>query len=267
MSKPTIHVAVLTTAERQGWVNPALAQFLADMRLDDRFAVDPFDFREGHNRVSPELARNHIARSYLAHSQAEHLLMIDNDIAPEYVQRPVNLLELALVVAEHGPAIVGAPCPIYRRPHLQLNIFHQEPTGWRPFHQKELEQCPENGLFPVDAVGTGVILIPRCILLHVGDPPFEQPRKQDGGLIGDSEDVRFCTAARAKGYPVIASMNHLCDHLRTAHLLDLGIRQYITDESPTEEEALLTLSKRPFDPVRSLWPDGEAPSVDPSSPL
>lgn len=253
MSKPSIHVAVLTMAERSGWVNPALAEFLANMRLDSRFVVDRFHYYRGHNRLSPELARNTIARFFLAHSTAENLLMIDNDVAPEYVQRPVNLLELALVMAERGPAVVGAPCPIYRRPKLQLNCFRRAESGWRPLTEEEMAQADENGVLAVDAIGTGAILIHRSILRAVGDPPFRQPRQPDGATIGDGEDVRFCIDAATRGFPILASLNHLCDHLRTTHLLDLAIRQYIrvADEDPD-----LLESEAGFTPVQPLLSAG-----------
>ena len=162
--------------------------------------------------------RNLIAKRFLE-SDYDYLLMIDSDVVP-----PRDPLDLVVLDKD----IIGLPCFVWNskvsRDHpLYLVVMEHIPgKGFRP-----LPMDPQAGLTckskdgrPIDAVGTGAILIARRVLEEV-KAPFERRFDQDGvqtmGL-----DYSFCLKARQAGFTVWTHMDYVCSHWVTVDLKDIA---------------------------------------------
>lgn len=72
--------------------------------------------------------------------------------------------------------------------------------------------APADGLLPVDAAGSGGMLVRRHVFEALPDPWFEwTPRI--------SEDINFCLKARSLGYGIYADLSQRMTHLTPAELV------------------------------------------------
>lgn len=198
----------------QGEIRPELSELVSRMRQHPLHQVHveyPSLKPIAHNR-------NSIVKRVLA-SDADFLLMIDDDITPS--RNPLDLVTL-------DKDILGLPCYSWNpsvNPESPLYLVIMEYVGEKQAHRPALMRN-DAGLTrltakgkPIDAVGTGAILIARRVLEQV-TAPFERFWDEDGiqqmGL-----DFAFCLKARQLGFEVWTHMDYLCGHWVTLNLWDV----------------------------------------------
>lgn len=163
--------------------------------------------------------RNQIVKQFLE-SGYDYLLMIDNDITP--TRNPLDLVVL-------DKDILGLPCPSWNpgvNPDDPLYFvvmeYVDEEQAMRPAllrNDAGLTRFTARGR-PIDAVGTGAILIARRVLEAVR-APFE--RFWDGdGIQQMGLDFAFCLKARQLDFEVWTHMDYPCGHHVTLNLLDVN---------------------------------------------
>jgi hypothetical protein len=149
-----------------------------------------------------ELARNKLAARALNDPTVTHLLFIDSDIG-------FSLETMVRLIANANLPIVGVACP---RKAFEFNHnvgkVHGEVEG-------------RSGIFEVDAIGTGIMLIQREVLEKLAE---KVPNYFDGGFVphlfknemrGTSivgEDINFCHLWREQGGKVYALLNAEVTH-------------------------------------------------------
>lgn len=172
-------------------------------------------------------ARNYLASHFLANSTHSHLLFIDDDMG-------FNADEIAAMFAWPEVEVIAAMCPKRRidwerikqvvLAHPDIEASHlANLTGnyGGMFHLPEAAAQMSVGPkpMPVDAIGTGIMLISRACLLRLievaplhpvnakseGFPlyPFFRCEMVDGVLTG--EDVAFCNLVRKHGGRILGA--------------------------------------------------------------
>jgi hypothetical protein len=149
----------------------------------------------------------------------EWLLFLDSDVIPprdvfsRLRQRDVDVIS--------GLYYVDTP----ERPH---------PAMWRLDEQKSPSPVPASreGVFNVDAVGLGCLLIRSEVLRDIERPWFRWTRGYDdhpwdlrhqGERPGISEDFYFCHKLVDSGYDIYMDTTVTCLHEKTAFLADDGV--------------------------------------------
>jgi hypothetical protein len=198
--RPHIFLTVLCEPERHGWINPILFQYVCHWLKDSRFVLD-VDI-SGYGYRSAQEARNTATKTFLA-SDAEYLIMIDNDTIPKSC-----LPEMAL----DGKSIVSARVPVYG-------------GGWNVYHLEGLKFDPINSVLDtrsVDAVGAAAICIRRDVIegLLRDNPslPIWMQKNSVEGRMLLGEDILFSCRAKDLGFDLEVAVGHDCGHLRTVDL-------------------------------------------------
>lgn len=163
------------------------------------------DGSAGWSRISAvrqevAVARNMMAHTFLKDTDASHILFWDDDILPP-ADGLMRLLE------DNAPIVSGfyttryAPC---------------QPVAYKRFPGKGHKYqpiAPSNpGVFPVDGVGAGFLLIAREVFAHLSRPYFQFVC---GRPMGEnlSEDFYFCEKAVKAGYTILCDARVSCGHV------------------------------------------------------
>lgn len=142
---------------------------------------------------------------------ADFMLSMDDDNPP--TKNPLDLVELDF-------DLVGLVTP----------VWHSAVRGDRPFYFNAYDYVGEAGYKPhepceglqeVDAIGSGCFLVARRVLLALRDQqPFARQWNKNG-TVHKGADISFCEKAKAAGFRIFASYDHLCDHFNTLPLLEV----------------------------------------------
>lgn len=175
-------------------------------------------------------ARNRIAREFVeSPARFEWLLMIDSDVVPE--TNPLDLIA-------QDKDVIGQICPIWKG-----DLAPGREVMWNVVPLEGSILIGE-GLAPVQAVGSGCLLIARRVLEHPGmRAPFTE-RYDEDGVLTVSEDVSFCQRARAAGYQVWADLGGRCSHNRIVDLRQVGNAILTRHEQPILSPRLALEGKR-----------------------
>jgi len=144
--------------------------------------------------------RNEICRQFLE-SDCTHLWMLDSDTVPP---RNLDLLQTA---AEHHCAN-----GIYQHltsMGLMWDTWHKKPGG--EFVPRTQRKWPKEKVFPVDACGTGCMILDREILEAVSSTSWFEKTHQ-------GEDFNFCNRIIDMGYEVMVNVDYRCDHQKDVSL-------------------------------------------------
>lgn len=186
---------------------------------------EPIFYRE---KLSVANVRNKIAADFLDNKWGEKdlLYMVDDDVIPPHKQ-------FAERMASAPFDIVGAPTPMAKMPHMPvvLNIFNKNDDGNWVTCQNFL---PDDGNMPVDAVGTGLIMVRRHVLEH---PEMAMPFNQvltDEGVIQTGQDINFCIRAKQLGFSIGVCADLICDHFTNVHLNTIPFVYGSPVNSPSE---------------------------------
>lgn len=158
--------------------------------------------------------RNELVRTFLEHTTEDWLWMVDTDqkvpveafdkltAAASYQDRPVVA---GLVFAAYPGGLYPTPVPA---------IFRHDGDGYQPW-----TNYPRDTVTPVDAAGTGCLLVHRRVLETIRLAAPENARNwawfQDGPTEAGrwlSEDLTFCTRVRAAGFPIAAHTGAVLPH-------------------------------------------------------
>ena len=159
--------------------------------------------------------RNEIASAFLDRSEAAWLLMIDSDES-----LPVPAFDKLIGAAHDKSHPIVAGLYFGARPTGGLYatpeplIFREQDGMYAALHD-----YPRDRVIPVDAAGTGCLLIHRSVLeaMRAVATPDEGDRWcffQDGPSGGHwyGEDVNFCRRAKALGFPIHAHTGAVLPH-------------------------------------------------------
>jgi hypothetical protein len=198
----TVYVAVPCL----GWVRVELAHALRQISHDGRYELEWAD--PIFNMRPLSAARHSIINRFLA-SEADWLLMFDNDAVP--YANPLDLVE-------HDLDIVAMACPIWRQgasPPVVLNVTPLDGT-------MTVNLDADGPLLEVSQTSTSAILVARRVLEHPDmKNPFGAQFGEDGTTIAD-DDVRFYRRARAAGFKVWVSLDHICGHVKDVDVMALA---------------------------------------------
>ena len=151
--------------------------------------------------------RNHIVQKFLARKEFDYLMMIDADIIP-----PPNIMKLVdfnkdIIVPLMFVMQEGKVLPLYLK---------QAKDGQLEFTREYLDK---QGLVPVDATGTGCIILSRKVLEAVKHP-FRNEYDSDG-IKKLGNDLSFCLRAKKLGFQSWIHLDYVADHHSTASLRDM----------------------------------------------
>ena len=79
----------------------------------------------------------------------------------------------------------------------------------------------ETGLFEVDGIGGGTLLIRREILEKI-DPPYFLVTHDSDGLVEQGNDLYFCEKVKKAGFKIWVDTSYRSDHYKTVNLKLLG---------------------------------------------
>lgn len=219
--KVGVFIAVPTVS---GKVNFTIAMLFARAMASSRLPECPFNFtvhiEAGKRGI--DYARNCIVHTFLNESDADWLLMIDDDqVAPD------NFWQLCTV---HDADVVSALVPVW-----VCNMDPEAMLRVNAYGVDEKHRCYNLPIPPVDAaqpyrvpiVGTGAIAIRRRVFAPkphgVGDTPFyfthEPSRKVQAG-----EDINFSVECNRAGFVLAAHPGVRFDH--TKELALWQVQQY-----------------------------------------
>ena len=201
-SRPHVFIGIPSRDTTAQTISGKLALLLVDLaRRPDAPTVDivagyPVD------RV-----RNHICRRFLE-SDAEYLLMIDDDVVP-----PSTVLDMA----GHDKDVVAGLCYAYvpSTGYYVVAYLPKDRDGRRPPRLPLGTGIEGRGLVEVELAGTACMMVHRRVLEAVEPPYFAMELDDERLLLRDSEDFAFCRKARAAGFSVWLDTDQPCGHLRT----------------------------------------------------
>lgn len=237
-----VMLALLTQSERHGWIHPLLADWLMDhQRHCIEAQVDTLLYERVHELRPQSVARTEVCRRFLD-SDADALLMIDNDNPPAAMEEPKNPLLLSRLLALADVAV--APVPTYQYGNMPFTLYRQsgtDPDGRLKLRTLAGEEIAAlDKLKPgtprflyVDAAGCGCMMIGRQVIerLHPwaflpnpADPWHAQFRdeRQNSGF---PEDIFFTRQVREllDGH-IAADFDMVLSHYHTADMLEMMIR-------------------------------------------
>lgn len=149
--------------------------------------------------------RNDLVSTFLQHSPSQWLLMLDTDhrfsvamfdaLIGAVHDAAVPVLGGAYFGVRPGPGLMPTPFPTFSREAADGGAY--EPVV----------HYPTGRVIPVDALGTGCLIVHRQVLEAIRALNPEAPDYcwfQDGPHEGEwmGEDVTFCRRVRAAGFPV-----------------------------------------------------------------
>jgi GT2 family glycosyltransferase len=196
MNTPVM-ITVLCGMERDGWINPELAQSLFAAMQD----CNAHQRGVGVNLVCGVRpighARNEAVAKFLK-SPCQWLVQIDNDQYPRF-----RILDLIKAAEDASKYIVGAPTPCVGKHGRSWNATEKGPDDF-------YRTLPE-GWFKPFLIGSGLLAVRRTVFEKMTPPWFDTW----------AEDFAFCIKAQDAGFKVTANSKFICSHFHTCDLLDL----------------------------------------------
>ena len=166
-----------------------------------------------------------------------HVLFLDADMI-----WPTDVLSKML--AHHADGIVSGLYVLRHPPYAPVAMadkFREEGSTVDQFFHVELATTD---LIACDVVGMGCALIPVDVLDKIGPRPWFVYQDDDHGWPRVTEDVPFCTKAKAAGVPIWLDPTISCGHL-SADVKDVRHhKRYLQAKQDT-------LSAMPFKIIRS----------------
>lgn len=161
--------------------------------------------------------RNEIVRTFLEHTKAAWILMVDSD-----EQLPVQAFDKMVNAADakRRPVIAGlyfGTWPGGLIPQPVPHIYKRADDG---VSMVPLVDYPPNQLVEVDAGGTGALLVHRSVLIAIRDAAEEYERDWcwfrdlPVGNLWLGEDFYFCRRIRSLGFPIWAHTGAILQHRR-----------------------------------------------------
>lgn len=201
-----------------GWADPGLvdgefAVALAMLAVARQDRLGPVVRVEGACLISK--LRNQIVSTFLDRSDAAWLLMLDSD---EILSASAFDRLVAAADADERPIVAGLYFGAFDNGGLYPDpvpmIFRKRDTGFQP-----VQHYPADRVIPVDAAGTGCLLIHRRVLEAMREHASADEGKDwcwfvDGPVNGQwvGEDIAFCMRAALHGFPLHADTGAVLPH-------------------------------------------------------
>ena len=198
---PRCFVAVPTRDMTAGPICRGLALLLVDLA---RRPDDPIiDIVPGY---PVDRVRNLICRRFLE-SDAEYLLMIDDDVVP-----PPTVLDMAL----HGKDVVAGLCYAFIPQRGYYGAAYTPPGEDGRYGRVGIgNEVEGKGLLEIGLAGSACLMVHRRVLEALDPPYFKTELDADGIHIADSEDFFFCRKAREAGFSLWLDTDRVCGHFKT----------------------------------------------------
>lgn len=216
--KPTIFIAVPTV---DGRVNYTIALLFARAMASSMLPECPFRFithiEAGKRGI--DYARNSIVKTFLEGSDADWLLMIDDDqIVPENFWQLCAVSD-ADVVSGITPVWVGNMDPETMLRVNNYGVDSEQRCYNLPMPDKTVKQP-----YRVPIVGTGCVAIRRRVLAPrpsgVGAVPFYFTRHEDQKVQG-GEDINFSVECNRAGFVLAVHPQVWFDHVKALPLMQV----------------------------------------------
>lgn len=220
LRQKNVYIAVLN----QGEIRVELAKVLSMIQQQDGMRIN---ITYPHKKPITN-NRNHIVQKFLARKEFDYLMMIDDDIIP-----PPNIMKLLdfnkdIIVPLMFVMQEGKVLPLYLK---------QAKDGQLEFNREYLDK---QGLVPVDATGTGCIIISRRVL-EAMKHPFRNEYDSDG-IKKLGNDLSFCNRARKLGFQPYIHLDYVADHHSVASLRE--IYYMVLQKEMVEKELVRLTSKK-----------------------
>lgn len=218
-----------------GQVQGEFAISIAMLALNFPNVLGPIIRVEGSGLISR--MRNEIVFKFLENSDADWLLMIDSD------QKIDSLAFKKLIDAAHHierPVVAGLVFAAFNSvdiyPEPVASIYKAVEGGYAP-----INDYPHDEIIPIDAAGTGCLLVHRSVLEKIQESSTEheagkwcffQDMPIDGRWFG--EDLIFCSRIHEAGFAIHAHTGAILPHRKT---------YWLTDEHHTRFQKMLKLIK------------------------
>jgi cellulose synthase/poly-beta-1,6-N-acetylglucosamine synthase-like glycosyltransferase len=147
-------------------------------------------------------SKSRIVKWFLDETDADHLIMIDDDVVA-----PANLLALL----SHKKDIVGGVYMIIQHDLSPIpfpGVFKRNGDNFLPIENV----MAQTGVVECDAITGGCLCLTRKVLRDVR--PAFMFRFDDWGKMTHTEDTDFCLKAKEKGYSIWADFSVECEHLQ-----------------------------------------------------
>lgn len=200
---------ILVSIPNTGNIHKLVTYVTDKLLMDKRYNVTLI--RPTH--VPYENNLHHIIQDFM-NGDYDFWLNIDSDNPPQ--KNPLDLVEENLDV-------VGCPTPVWhwtgkleREIPIYFNAYkYVSEDGYTPWPNME-------GLWEVDAVGTGCVLFARRVFENpeMRKKPFERKLYADGRVY-KGNDISFCERAKECGFKIWAHYDYICDHMCNLPLLEV----------------------------------------------
>lgn len=207
----TLDIVIL----HQNWIRAQLLPWALQMVPEAQERGYSLGFQAAASRPVCQ-NRNEICAAFLERG-TDILMMVDADMMPQ--EPPWDLCDL--MMAGNGHDIISYMSPAWK-PKMPSPVF------WVAAREDDQGRFVQDfdfngqGVMPMDAVGSGVILIHRRVLEH---PDMQAPFMDTWTPQGTREighDYQFCIRARKAGFGVYVAADHLAAHMREIELLDVA---------------------------------------------
>ncbi len=206
--KPKVLISVPT----QGTMNVNMFTPLLQMTRDPRV-----DLKIGFPNYKPYVWGLHNMVNETLKGGFDYLINIDEDNPPIN-----NVLDLIFLDKD----VIGCPTPVWKDENLKhgypvmYNVYTKadDVDAYDPVVPTPNERGMVQGLYEVDVVGTGCIVIARRVLEAV-KAPFMREWNEDG-TVAMGNDMSFCRRVKEHGFKVWAHFDYACSHYKTVNLRD-----------------------------------------------
>lgn len=206
------------------------------------------------NVVPAPCARNRAVRD-ARQAGADYLLMVDDDMAPEFAFFPAALAFLR----EHpGPAVVGAPYTSGSPKEDVMCFEWRSPESGTPAVRWKIERIAREdaarrtGIQRVDNIGTGCVLYDLLAFEKVKPPFYNYRLDAEGTVAVESEDCHLHRRLATAGVPIFADWDHWAGHWKPKCCgRPVPLRQEQID-SEYRDQAALELVQAGWQPPKRL---------------
>lgn len=222
LKKMRVFVAVPSLS---GSVNASIASQFHRMGQNNLDTRCPFFFATqivtGQRPV--EFVRNRISEFFMHETDAEWLVMIDEDqIVPDNWWMLMTVNDADIVVGTTYCWVGNG----YKEGRLRVNQYSLKVSELGTPNEKaecyNIEPPQTNGQpYRIDIAGTGCIAIRRRVFHKLGCAPWHFTQYWDGRYRG-AEDINFCVAARKAGFVIAAHPQVVFGHVKTLDLVQVS---------------------------------------------
>lgn len=209
-TRPHVMISPLTGLERHHWLNPLLSTSIVASSF--RKDIRSFTYSPAFGVFPVSAARNKVVEEFFLKSDADWLVMIDNDIAP-----PQNFLDMLFDCPPEADILI-APYHIWDPDTMRTVLCFGRWENGQMITPDPDEVRP--GWMAGGAGGTGLIAIRRKVFTEGKlEKPFFRIICNDYEGQTMTEDIYFTGKATEAGYKIFTNAKYVAKHF---HSIDIG---------------------------------------------